>query len=208
LVRHGQTDFNLQGIVQGCGVNASINARGRSQAQAFFETYQHIRFDRIYTSELVRSQESVEGFLKKNIPWQPMKALNEISWGYREGQRITPEEDVYYRSVLRQWQEGKTAIPIEGGQSPEEVALQQQPFLALIKSRKEDQNILVCMHGRAMRILLCQMLNYPLRSMDMFEHENLGLYLLNHNGATFTVESYNDTRHLQHMTYPSGTEKG
>lgn len=208
MVRHGQTDFNLQGIVQGCGVNSSINARGRLQAQAFFETYQHIQFDRIYTSELVRSQESVDGFLKRNIPWQPMKALNEISWGYREGQRITPEEDAYYRSVLRQWQEGKTAVPIEGGQSPEEVAQQQQPFLDLIKSRKEDKTILVCMHGRAMRILLCQMLNYPLRSMDMFEHENLGLYLLHYNGSTFTVESYNDTRHLQGLAAAVHMKKG
>lgn len=208
MVRHGQTDFNLQGIVQGCGVNASINARGRLQAQAFFETFQHIQFDRVYTSELVRSQESVEGFLKRSIPWQPMKALNEISWGYREGQRITPEEDAYYRSVLRQWQEGNTSLPIEGGQSPEEVAEQQRPFLNLIKARREDKTILVCMHGRAMRILLCQMLNYPLRSMDMFEHENLGLYLLNFNGSTFTIEAYNDTRHLQQLDTAAVVHKG
>jgi probable phosphoglycerate mutase len=52
------------------------------------------------------------------------------------------------------------------------------------------------MHGRAIRILLCRLMNYPLRSMDMFEHENLCLYLLSNTGSMFTIEKYNDTSHL------------
>ncbi|NDE62419.1 MAG: histidine phosphatase family protein, partial [Cyclobacteriaceae bacterium] len=38
LVRHGQTDYNLQGVVQGSGIDAPINATGRAQAEAFFRT--------------------------------------------------------------------------------------------------------------------------------------------------------------------------
>lgn len=122
--------------------------------------------------------------------------LNEISWGSREGQQITPEEEAYYHWILKQWQSGKTSIPIEGGESPDEVARRQRPFLELLKSRRNDKNILICMHGRAMRILLCQLLRYPLRSMDMFEHENLGLYLLHHSWSQFSIELYNNTDHL------------
>ena len=85
---------------------------------------------------------------------------------------------------------GKVAIGAE-------VAARQRPFLELIKSRPDDNTILVCMHGRAMRILLCQMLHYPLLSMDMFEHENLGLYLLNYTGTQFIVELHNNTDHLK-----------
>ena len=56
------------------------------------------------------------------------------------------------------------------------------------------------MHGRAMRIPVCQMLNYPFDRWICLNMENLGsLYLLHHNGSTFTVESYNNTRHLQRM---------
>jgi probable phosphoglycerate mutase len=32
--------------------------------------------------------------------------------------------------------------------------------------------------------------------MDMFEHQNLGLYLLNFSNAVFSVERYNDVAHL------------
>ena len=52
------------------------------------------------------------------------------------------------------------------------------------------------MHGRAMRILLTLMLNYPLKSMDTFEHSNLGLYELTYTGTMFTVDKFNDTSHF------------
>ena len=196
LVRHGQTDYNLQGIVQGSGVDASINATGRAQSRAFYEAYRDIPFERIYTSKLKRSQESVELFAQLGIPTESHLGLNEISWGTKEGQKITPEEDVYYHWMLMEWQEGKTDVPIEKGESPDEVAWRQRPFLELLRSRSSEKNVLICMHGRAMRILLCQLLNYPIRSMDMFEHENLGLYLIHYSGTHFTIELYNNSEHL------------
>jgi broad specificity phosphatase PhoE len=196
LVRHGQTDYNLQGIVQGSGIDASLNEKGRSQALAFYEAYKHVPFDRVYTSVLRRSKESVQSFIQDGRPTEAMVGLNEISWGSREGQRITPEEDAYYHWLLDQWQQGNTGIPIEGGESPGQVAARQRPFIELMKSRESDKTILVCMHGRAMRILLCQLLRYPLRCMDMFEHHNLGLYLIHYTGSQFVVDLYNNTDHL------------
>lgn len=139
----------------------------------------------------------MSSFMEGGLKAEAHAALNEISWGKREGQKITPEEDAYYHWMLKQWQEGKTNIPLEQGESPDEVALRQQPFIELLKTRKQEKNVLICMHGRAMRILLCQLLNYPVRSMDMFEHENLGLYLIHHTGSQMQVRLYNNTDHLK-----------
>ncbi len=58
------------------------------------------------------------------------------------------------------------------------------------------------MHGRALRILLCQLLNYPLKGMDLFEHTNLGLYLLEFTGSMFSVNKYNDVSHLKDIRLP------
>lgn len=182
--------------MQGSGVDASLNDTGRAQAAAFHRSYRSIPFDRVYTSKLKRSQESLAGFVSDGLIPEPLEALNEISWGSKEGQRITPDEDAYYHWMLKQWQLGQTHIPIEGGESPDAVAVRQRRFIDLFLSRPEDKNVLVCMHGRAMRILLCQLMNYPLRSMDMFEHENLCLYLLHHCGHQMAVELYNNTDHL------------
>ncbi|MDL5050974.1 histidine phosphatase family protein [Oscillatoria amoena NRMC-F 0135] len=202
-MRHGQTEFNLQGIVQGSGVDSSLNDFGRIQSRAFFQAYHHVPFDRVYTSSLKRSIESVSEFLNKGIAHEVLTGLNEISWGRKEGQPITPEEDAYYHAVLNEWRKGNTGLRIEGGESPEDVVVRMKPAVQTIISRPHESTILICMHGRAMRILLCYLLNYPLKSMDMFEHENLCLYVLNYTGSMYTVEKYNDTTHLNYLQVPA-----
>lgn len=204
LIRHGQTDFNLRGIVQGSGVDTSLNDKGRAQARAFFQAYRHIPFDKIYTSALKRSVESVQAFIDLGLPYEKLAALNEISWGNNEGQAITLEEDAYYHRMLKLWGEGKTDLRIEGGESPDEVAARQRQAITYIMNKPEEKTILICMHGRAIRILLCQLMNRPLHDMDSFEHQNLCLYLMNYNGSSFTIEKHNDVVHLNDLT--SGAE--
>lgn len=197
LIRHGQTDYNLQSIVQGSGVDSSLNATGQRQAELFFEKYKNIAFDKVYTSTLQRSMQSVQGFIDLGLPHEQHAGLNEINWGTREGTRITPEEDAYYHGILQTWREGETGICIEGGESPDLVYQRQTPFIDLMLSRPEEETILICMHGRAMRIMLCQLLRYPLRCMDEFRHENLCLYELDYTGSMFSVNKYCDVAHLQ-----------
>jgi len=100
----------MRGIVQGSGINSSLNEQGRGQAKAFFEHFKHVPFDRIYTSALKRTVETVQSFIDLGIPTESLAGLNEISWGSKEGQKITPEEDAYYHWMLRQWQEGNTSL--------------------------------------------------------------------------------------------------
>ncbi len=197
MIRHGQTDYNLKNIVQGSGVDTDLNEKGRAQAAAFFEKYREVPFDQIYTSALKRSQQTVQQFVDLGIPVKHLAGLNEISWGTKEGQRITPEEDEYYHYMIRQWQLGNTGLKIERGESPEDVVRRLKPAVDHIMSHTDEKTVLICMHGRAIRILLCYLLNYPLRSMDLFEHENLCLYELHHTGSMFTVAKYNEVAHLR-----------
>ncbi len=39
IVRHGETELNKHGIVQGRGINSDLNDTGRAQAAALFEHY-------------------------------------------------------------------------------------------------------------------------------------------------------------------------
>lgn len=191
--------MNLKGIVQGSGVDSSLNDTGRAQVTSFFEMYNDVLFDKVYTSALKRTKESVDLFIKKGIPTEALSGLNEISWGKKEGEAITPDEDKYYHYMLDQWQKGNTSLRIEGGESPDEVVQRMKPAVDHILSNENEQTILICMHGRAIRILLCYLLNYPLKSMDMFEHENACLYILNYTGSMFNVELYNNVSHLKNL---------
>jgi len=196
LVRHGQTDYNLKGIVQGSGIDASINATGRKQADQFFDSYKNVSFDKVYTSALQRSMQSVNKFIELGIPHKISTGLNEINWGTREGKVIIPGEDVYFQSVITAWQLGNTSLEMEGGESPEEVKERQKPDLQEITD-SDDDTILICMHGRAMRIFLCHILDYPLSRMDEFEHHNLCLYLIKYENGIFNIEQANNTDHLE-----------
>jgi phosphoserine phosphatase len=202
LVRHGQTDFNLQGVVQGSGIDAPINKTGQAQAESFFKAYQGISFDQIYHTALIRTKQSIQQFIDLGLPVKALPELNEISWGDYEGTPMTPEEGEYYLHMLHQWQQGNLDYAIAGGESPNTVAVRMKRGIEIILNGP-GETILVCMHGRAMRIFLSLILNYDLKYMDQFDHSNLCLYLLEQlPDSTFVVRKFNDQQHLKDLKRP------
>lgn len=197
LIRHGETDYNLKGIVQGSGVDTSLNDTGRKQAAAFFEKYKNVPFKKVYISGLKRTKESVEKFIDLGIPYESYKGLNEISWGDKDGKIVNSADHSYYSEMLEAWKRGEVENCIDGGESPKDVQARQKPVMDLIMSRVDEDPILICMHGRAMRILLSTLMHADLRYMDQFEHHNLCLYYLTYSDSEFKIEKYNDTSHLK-----------
>lgn len=57
LVRHGQTDMNAAGRLQGRGVNAPLNAAGRRQADELGEFLRSVPFGAVMSSSLDRAHE-------------------------------------------------------------------------------------------------------------------------------------------------------
>lgn len=170
---------------------------GRAQAEAFFRTYREISFDQLYHSALIRTCQSIQGFIDLGIPVEELPELNEISWGEYEGTPMTPEEGEYYRMMLHQWQKGNLDYAIAGGESPNSVAERLHRAIQIILNGP-GKTILVCMHGRAMRIFLSLICQTPLKEMDQYEHGNLCLYLLQQQEAGgFTLLRANDQTHLK-----------
>ncbi|HSZ24678.1 MAG TPA: histidine phosphatase family protein [Cytophagaceae bacterium] len=196
LVRHGQTDYNLKGYVQGSGVDSDINQTGKKQADKFFEHYKNIPFKKVYTSKLKRSIQSVQSFIDKGIPHESYEELNEINWGNKDGKEVSFGDNTYYWGMVKKWREGDLGFKPDGGESPRDLQEKQKKVMNIILAQKDEDIILICMHGRAMRILLSTLLRQDLRNMDSFHHENLGLYILTYNGNDFVIEKSNDNKHL------------
>jgi probable phosphoglycerate mutase len=196
LVRHGQTDFNLRGIVQGSGVDASINQTGQQQAQNFYDNFRSVPFDKVYTSTLKRTAESVSQFIDIT-PHERYTELNEISWGEFEGKEVNPETRQKMKELVDSWNNGDFNKAPLNGESPNEVAHRQKQFVPIITRRPEEKNILICSHGRAMRVFLCVLLGLPLTEMDRFAHQNLCLYELGYSEKKgFELIRENYTGHL------------
>ncbi|MES2808292.1 MAG: histidine phosphatase family protein [Bacteroidota bacterium] len=198
IVRHGQTDLNKQGIVQGRGKNTDLNDEGRKQANQFFEAYKGVAFDKIYISELKRTQQSIQQFIDLGIPYQKLSGLDELAWGIYEGAESTPDTKAAFLQLMRDWVGGNLDSKFDNGESPNEVRLRQIEALQIIMSHTEEQQVLICMHGRAMRLLLCILTGKPLTEMDTFPHQNLVLYKVTFDGEHYAIESFNNADHLKH----------
>lgn len=197
IVRHGQTDLNKQGIVQGRGRDTDLNDEGRKQGGQFFNAYRDVPFDKIYTSELKRTQQSIQPFIEKGIPFEKLAGLDELAWGIHEGQPSSPELKAAFLQVMRDWLNGKLDVKFEGGESPNEVKVRQLAALEVIMSHPEEKNVLICMHGRAMRLFLCILTGKPLTEMDNFPHQNLVLYKVTFDGDRFEIVDFNNAKHLK-----------
>jgi probable phosphoglycerate mutase len=179
LIRHGQTDFNKMGIVQGCGVDTDLNEKGNWQARRFFEVYQHIDFEPIFVSRLKRTHQTVAPFTtEKNAPHIIVPELDEINWGIMEGMVPTEESHAAFHQMVASWRAGNLDTAVEGGETPAQLYARQKHGLVTIEKHITDKPALVCMHGRAMRSFLCLLTNHPLHLMDDFEHNNVCLYIL------------------------------
>jgi len=195
IIRHGQTDYNKQRIIQGRGVNSHLNEEGRAQAKKFFQKYSHIPFEKVYTSTLIRTHQTVEPFLIQGLIHEATEHLDEFDWGIHEGQSQSPELTMAFEEITQSWRNGKLDIGPEGGETPLDVQERQLTFLNNFLSNEEEL-VLICMHGRCMRTFLCLLTNKDLSYMDSFNHNNTCLYHVIIENGSVNLLKENDLSHL------------
>lgn len=88
FIRHGETDYNANGLFQGQS-DIPLNDLGEKQAQAVGRYLKKVKFDRIYSSDLIRCLQTADAVVKRNIcsPPEVIKdaRLREKSFGIFEG---------------------------------------------------------------------------------------------------------------------------
>lgn len=196
IIRHGETDFNKMGMVQGSGVDSSLNETGRKQASAFYDKYKDIAFDKIFVSALKRTKESVSEFINNGIDFEAIEELNEISWGDFEGQPISPEMHKRYLDIISEWQNGNLDIAYKNAETPLQMEKRQKIAIEKILQKAKGENILIATHGRYLRAFICTLVDHPLHLMDDFTHTNLCLYILEYDGERFKLIEQDNRDHL------------
>ncbi len=198
ILRHGQTDYNKKGVVQGRGLNSSLNDEGILQAEAFFQKYSNQGYDAIYMSTLKRTHETLAPFINNGYSPTIHAGLDEFNWGIYEGTSFESFLDTY-TFLLESWNNGFLNEKPEKGESPLEVAARQQEAIHHIYQQTDAKKILVCMHGRAMRLILCQLLGVPMSQMDTFKHSNTSLYVIQLTDSGNKLLVRNSLVHLENV---------
>ena len=156
ILRHGETNENKIGIVQGQGIDSSLNELGLWQASQFFKKYKNRSFDQIIASGQKRSYQTIEAFESNHQRIHRDIRINEISWGEHEGKAGEPDLMIKYYKILDAWKSGDYSASPISGESASKLYERINEFINDIQANPYQQ-ILVCTHGRTLRALVCRL---------------------------------------------------
>lgn len=193
IIRHAETEYNRKGIIQGSEVDSDINDIGENQANSFYEYYKNINFDKIYVSDLKRTFQTIRRFTEKGSSYEKLKEFNEISWGVNQGKSDDLED---YARLIDTWLAGNLDNKFEEGESPNEMSVRLVKGFNKVLDDDHD-TVLLCIHGRALRILLSKIIDNDLTKMDKYVHSNTGLYILEYKNGKYEILGSNLRDHLE-----------
>ncbi|NCP87593.1 MAG: alpha-ribazole phosphatase [Anaerolineae bacterium CG_4_9_14_3_um_filter_57_17] len=169
LVRHGQTDWNLAGKWQGQSPQApGLNDTGRAQAIAVRQQLRFIKFDAIYSSDLLRARQTAELVaepLRLSITLEPR--LREMNLGAWEGM-LASEIEAQYPLELAERTRNPPTERAPGGESPREVAARVLRAVNEIVRRHHAASILIVSHGISLAVMICHANGLLLK--DVYQH--------------------------------------
>ena len=178
LIRHGETDWNVQNRIQGRTDNP-LNANGKAQAEALGRYLASEPIDLITSSTLMRASQTCEAIAKRHETARrvaPSSNFVEMCFGDLEGRRI-PEIDAEYKSQVAAWRAGENgrAWPGPGGESPNAVAARGRAGLealgvlnpAAASDATAGRRVLVVAHGRFNKILMASLCGDVSKSSDL-----------------------------------------
>lgn len=158
IIRHGETDWNREGIYQG-QTDTSLNENGRQTARELGKILSRINFSAIYSSDLLRARETAEiinDFL--NVPIYYTQDLRELDFGDWTGISIWKmgEKDP---ELFKKWQEDPWNISPPGGETFRELTERVIRVLEEITKRHKSENILVVSHAGPIKAMIFGLLS-------------------------------------------------
>jgi glucosyl-3-phosphoglycerate phosphatase len=139
LIRHGQTDWNVEERFQG-QLDVAMNAVGRRQAANLKSYLGGTVFDKVYSSPLGRAFETAQ-LIAGASPIIPDRRLSEIHHGFWQGRT---RNEIYrcWPDQWKRWQEQPHFTP-RNGEPRRRVRLRVEDFLRSM----QGTNILCVSHG-------------------------------------------------------------
>lgn len=163
LIRHGQTDWNIEGRFQG-QTDLPLNPQGVIQAETLAQQLlaQGVRFAAVYTSDLTRARTTAEILAHHlRLPLYADARLREAGLGEWEGKLFTEIKASYPDWLERRKQD--PAYPMApGGETLIQLAGRLSKAASEIARTYPQQRVLVVSHGLALATLLCLAQGEPL----------------------------------------------
>ena len=195
MVRHGETAWNAEGRVQG-QLDIPLSPVGLAQAGALAAVLARERFDALYSSDLVRVQQTAApSAARLNLPVQLDARLRERHYGSFQGHTYAdakvrfPEDYARFRAKEPQFAFG-------GGESLLAFHHRCISFLEELVRKESARSILVFTHGGVLEMAYRHATGRGLSAQRDFEIPNAGVNWLEIAPGRWTVLAWAEIGHL------------
>jgi broad specificity phosphatase PhoE len=174
LVRHGQTDWNLQGRCQG-STDLELNSSGVEQAETLALGLRQEKIHGIYSSHLKRALQTADRIRQYHrIEVVADEDLRELDHGYLEGLTFVDVREKYPEFIGR-WRREPALLTVPGGESLADVDGRIWQAMQRIARRHLSETVVVVTHNFPILALLCRITETPLNQYRAFHVEPGGL---------------------------------
>ncbi len=201
FVRHGETDTNRTGILQGQH-DCPLNANGFAQAEALAEYLREFEFDVIYASDLRRTSQTAEKIAfcgHENTPFFLTAELREMDCGDLEGKHWTELKEKHSDKVNVFYREIDTEFP--NGESKKAFQKRISDFLEKTLEKHRGQKILLVSHGGVQQRIFFHIAGAINENnlLPLAGNASLSSFLYSDNQQAWQLTSWNFREHLKNL---------
>ncbi|NPV56099.1 MAG: histidine phosphatase family protein [Anaerolineae bacterium] len=177
LVRHGETDWNNAGRIQG-HTDIPLNENGRKQARKAAQRLAEQRFDAAYASDLSRARETAEIIAAAHgLPVQTDPRLRERSHGSLEGY-FYQDIRLKHPDLIEALRADPVCTSMPGGESVADTAARMAAAADDLAARHPGGVLLVATHGLSLATLYCLANDLPLSRVREYIPENTAVIVI------------------------------
>ncbi len=195
LIRHGQTEWNLQGRIQG-HLHGELSALGKRQAEALAARLATISFEALYSSDLHRAVRTAEPIARASGHAIHTDArLREKNYGDFEGLTMSEVRERYPDDFTRMVGPDDDYV-IPGGESRRRKNARVIACIEELAARHAGRRVLVVTHGGVLSCLFQYVLGVTLGSPRRFPLYNAGMNTVYRNAKGWHLGPWGDVAHL------------
>lgn len=192
LVRHGATDWNLQGRCQGA-TDRELSDVGRRQAEQIAALLSNESIQAVYSSDLRRARQTAQLISQPHrLPVMIEEKIRELDHGELEGLTFN-EIKQGYAAFLARWRSEPAEIQVPGGEKLSDVAERAWQGVTRIAERHPAaESIVVVSHNFPILGIVCRVTGTHLNSYRSFHLDPCSVTRLRYDGANaWTVTQVN-----------------
>ena len=196
LIRHGETEWNRAGRIQGYHADSALTNTGREQVRALALRLAREGIDALYSSDAGRTRETAEPIAAATrSPIVFDKALRERNYGAFEGYSFSEIETTFAAEYAVFRTRDPHYVPPQG-ESAAQFRDRIVAALEAIAAGANGRRVAVVTHGGVLGIMYRHAMNIPLDTKRGYSLANASLNHFRFAAGRWVLDAWGDIAHL------------